>query len=657
MTDINYSFDIPKDYYFFIREAFNDYSKYIKQYKIISSNYTKKLIQFQEKFGQPLLDLDKMKNKYKKIKANKIFEIISVVPIIIQKLIDNFNSSITDLDNIIQNVDKILAEKINIEKKDNDELEFDNKRNSLIKYYKNIDKNKNLFINKMSNVEDYIYKYYSNMNKPNKTIPEEKNKKEKEKNDILITRDLLDLNIKEAKKMETQYFSSFEAGEDSEKSFNIVSQKSKQKLCKYSLNLTLQLKQIIIDTTIILKNNFSEPLNEIAIILEKFSDIDKNINFTQIINDSFDNNKMISKRKPKKYKIKLLNEPKLIEGKKNPKYHIVTLEDGFDILNYYDDYSTLYTINALYENFDLIEKDAKFDMKKEYSKIQTRDISQKILSYINKGKDQITDTGNINCTQNEIKQLKDLIDDHPNRVVFLQDLNTFRSRGLYGIPKDIFDLFSELFLIMCKTIGRDKDYHTAKNIIVLSETYYYLIDGNKHYLQEIVKNNDIFKNYKFWEGYMQFIIEKEIIKSIQNDKKNGTLIKKNQKESDDLYSTVVFSQLITAADNMINFNFESKKIKEIMKPLIKHYNINEESIQIIDQILYKNNNIRQSMFLNDEIKLLDVNKVYDYYKNFDVFGNDNLVNINENPDDEINKAEKLEDIFNNQNGEKKDKEN
>ena len=94
-----------------------------------------------------------------------------------------------------------------------------------------------------------------------------------------------------------------------------------------------------------------------------------------------------------------------------------------------------------------------------------------------------------------------------------------------------------------------------------------------------------------------------------------------------------------------------------MKPLIKHYNINEESIQIIDQILYKNNNIRQSMFLNDEIKLLDVNKVYDYYKNFDVFGNDNLVNINENPDDEINKAEKLEDIFNNQNGEKKDKEN
>ena len=117
--------DIPKDYYFFIREAFNDYSKYIKQYKIISTNYSKKLSQFQEKFGQPLLDLDKMKNKYKKIKANKIFEIISVVPLIIQKLIDNFNSSITDLDNIIQNVDKILVEKIKtITTKKGDKMAF-----------------------------------------------------------------------------------------------------------------------------------------------------------------------------------------------------------------------------------------------------------------------------------------------------------------------------------------------------------------------------------------------------------------------------------------------------------------------------------------------------------------------------------------------------
>ena len=93
---------------------------------------------------------------------------------------------------------------------------------------------------------------------------------------------------------------------------------------------------------------------------------------------------------------------------------------------------------------------------------------------------------------------------------------------------------------------------------------------------------------------------------------------------------------------MINFNFDTKKIKQIVMPLIKHYNIKEESIKIIDQILYKDN-FRQSILLNDEIKLLDVNKLNEYYKNFDAFENINL----ENPDDEINKAEKLEDIFDN----------
>ena len=94
-------------------------------------------------------------------------------------------------------------------------------------------------------------------------------------------------------------------------------------------------------------------------------------------------------------------------------------------------------------------------------------------------------------------------------------------------------------------------------------------------MHEILKKNDIFRNYKFWEGYIQFSIENEIIKTIKNDKRNGTLIKKSQKESDDFYGRIVFAQLVSMADNMINFNFDMKKLKELIKPIIKHYNLNE----------------------------------------------------------------------------------
>ena len=652
------SLDLSKDYYFLIKDTFNEYSKYIRQYKIISMNFIKKLSQFQEKFSQPLLDLDRMKNKYKNIKIKDIYELISLFPKIVQKLIDSFNNSATGMDNVIQNLDKILLEKINIEKKEEGELEFETAKNNLGKFYRNIDKNKNIFRNKMSFTEDMVYKYYSIGYKENQNVTEEKNKKErdkkeKDKNDNLITKEQLNASITEAKKSETQYFSSFDSIVDLEKTYNNISQKYKQNLSKTSLNLTHELKQVILDITLLLKASLSDPLNEIALMLEKLNDIEKNNNLSKIVNDSFKINKNIERQKPKLYKLKILKEPKIIDGKRNPKSHIVILEDGFDQLEYFDNYSMLQTINTLYANFDLIEKDKKFNFKKEFNKLQTKELSDKLLSYIKKDKSKITNTGNINLQKEEITKLKELLNEHDNRVVFLQALNTFRAKGLHGIPKDIFDFFNELFILMCNTIGRDKDYHTAKNLIILSQTYYYLDDGNKLYLLEGIQKNEIFQNFKFWEGYTQFSIEKEIIKSIQNDKKNGTLIKKTQKESDDMYATVVFAQVVSVADNMISFNFDTKKIKEIVKPIIKHYNINEESIKILDDIIYKDN-VRKSVFLSDEIKLVDTNKLNNYYQNFDVFGNKSIISSNENQGDEIDKVEKLEDIFDNPKNEDKE---
>ena len=652
------SLDLSKDYYFLIKDTFNEYSKYIRQYKIISMNFIKKLSQFQEKFSQPLLDLDRMKNKYKNIKIKDIYELISLFPKIVQKLIDSFNNSATGMDNVIQNLDKILLEKINIEKKEEGELEFETAKNNLGKFYRNIDKNKNIFRNKMSFTEDMVYKYYSIGYKENQNVTEEKNKKErdkkeKDKNDNLITKEQLNASITEAKKSETQYFSSFDSIVDLEKTYNNISQKYKQNLSKTSLNLTHELKQVILDITLLLKASLSDPLNEIALMLEKLNDIEKNNNLSKIVNDSFKINKNIESQKPKLYKLKILKEPKIIDGKRNPKSHIVILEDGFDHLEYFDNYSMLQTINTLYANFDLIEKDKKFNFKKEFNKLQTKELSDKLLSYIKKDKSKITNTGNINLQKEEITKLKELLNEHDNRVVFLQALNTFRAKGLHGIPKDIFDFFNELFILMCNTIGRDKDYHTAKNLIILSQTYYYLDDGNKLYLLEGIQKNEIFQNFKFWEGYTQFTIEKEIIKSIQNDKKNGTLIKKTQKESDDMYATVVFAQVVSVADNMISFNFDTKKIKEIVKPIIKHYNIDEESIKILDDIIYKDN-VRKSVFLSDEMKLVDTNKLNNYYQNFDVFGNKSIISSNENQGDEIDKVEKLEDIFDNPKNEDKE---
>ena len=642
IVQMNDSFDLSKDYYYFIRDTINDYTKYIKQYKLVNIGLSKKLSQFQEKFGQNLLDKEKLKNKYKNFDIKSIYEITSIVPNIVQQLINNFNFVANALDPIIESLDNIFNEKINMEYK----LEYESIKNNLNKSYKNIEKNKNIFFNKMNYVEDTIYKYYTSKNKNNQNNIDEKNNK----NENLITTEQLNTVINDGKKLEAQYLSCFDTILDLENSFDEISKKLKLNYSKYSLDLTKKFRIIISDISLILKNNFSEPLNETALMLEKINDFDQKVNIEKIIYDSFRINKLIVKQKPKKYRIKIFKDSIKIKGNKNPKSHINYLEDGLDELTYFEDYPSLNTVNSLYNYFNLVEKDFKLDLKIELEKLQTKNISQQILLYIKKDKNEIKDTGNILISKDEIKKLKELLNSHHNRVIFLQDLNTFRAKGAYGIPKDIFDLWNDLFTLMTNTIARDKDFHTAKNLIILSQTYYYLTEENyKYYMFEILKKNDIFRNYKFWEAYIYFSIDNEIIKTIKNDKRNGTLIKKNQKESDDLYGRIVFAQLVSMADNMINFNFDMKKLKELIKPIIKHYNLNEESITIIDDIIHKNN-LRKSILLNDEIKQFDVNELY---KNFDVFGSINL-NIIDDPNN--NNNEKLEDIFNNPKDDDKDEE-
>jgi len=649
ISQINESFDLSKDYYYFIRDTINDYSKYIKQYKLINISISKKLSQFQEKFGQNLLDKEKIKNKYKNFDINNIYEITSIVPNIIQQLINNFNFVAKSLEPVIQSLDNIFNEKINVENK----LEYESIKNNINKSYKNIDKNKNIFFNKMNNVEDTIYKYYLNKYKNYQNNSDEKNNTthNKEKNENLITMEQLNAVINDGKKIEAQYLSCFDTVEGLENSFDEISKKLKLNYSKYSLDLTKKFKNIIADMSLILKNNFSEPLNETALMLEKINDFDQKINIEKIIYDSFKINKLITKQKPKKYKIKIFTDSLKIKGNKNPKSHINYLEDGLDELTYFEEYPSLYTVNTLYNSFNLVEKDFKLDLTIELEKLQTKNISQQILSFIKKDRNEIKDTGNILISKDEIKKLKELLNNHHNRVIFLQDLNTFRAKGAYGIPKDIFDLWNDLFNLMTNTIARDKDFHTAKNLIILSQTYFYLTEENyKYYMFEILKKNDIFRNYQFWEAYIYFSIDNEIIKTIKNDKRNGTLIKKNQKESDDLYGRIVFAQLVSMSDNMINFNFDMKKLKELIKPIIKHYNLNEESITIIDDIIHKNN-LRKSILLNDEIKQFDVNELY---KTFNVFDSINLNNIDDpNNNIDINNNEKLEDIFNNPKDEEK----
>ncbi len=139
---------------------------------------------------------------------------------------------------------------------------------------------------------------------------------------------------------------------------------------------------------------------------------------------------------------------------------------------------------------------------------------------------------------------------------------------------------------MLDFILKDEDFFCAKNIIILSQTFYILNEKKeKIYLQKNIENHSVFKNLDFWQNFIQITITNTINESIEYDTKNGIILKESEKDSNKKYNTIIFSQLVTLADNMIEFGNDISNIKTLIKQKINFYKIDEDSENMIWNIL------------------------------------------------------------------------
>ena len=191
-----------------------------------------------------------------------------------------------------------------------------------------------------------------------------------------------------------------------------------------------------------------------------------------------------------------------------------------------------------------------------------------------------------------------------NRVIFLQKLSQFRTRGIFDIPEREYNILSRLFNKISKMVESEKDYESAVNIIILSQTYYITRDNQKYYLQNELMNNELFKTKKFWETYTRYSIDKEISLSKKSDEVNG-VINENAKETEEKIRNIVFAQLVPLNDNMIDFGIDINIIEEIISPIIKEYKISPELAEVIYSVL---NSKKLELQNNNVINLNQINE-------------------------------------------------
>ena len=586
-----YNMNITLNYYDNLKILVDNHLNYLKTYKVLTTEYYNKLIVFHQDHINKKEKIISQISKIKNIDLTHNINISEIVPRITTLYLENLKYFIEEVDKSITTFQKINEEKelIILKLKST----FKDSKNDLSHKIKDIEKSKKNFINQMENTEKLLIEYYSN-----------KNKISNENNNIInqkqITEEQINESINSAKQYEKNYILEAETGKSFEDTFTIISKCSIENIKQSILDIANKLKKSVIEFLLPLRNSFKVPISEMEYYIPEITSYEEDKKLDEKIKKFFNKENNIENKfiKNSNYIMKsIISEYDDFTLTQNGNLkcqflyvpndkNIIKLEDGLDEMYFLNNEAVLMTAKKMKNSFKLIST-GDFDLKSEEEKINTNKLTEKLLLSI--PKNEVKNDINIKTiTEKEIKELEILLDKHHNRVIFFQKLNEYRSKGNFYLPKKIYILFGKLFNLCIDKIKRDNDLHTGRNCIILSQTYYCIGEKSNEYIQFLISKNQLFKDVDFWKQLIEMELGKEIKKLSTYLSKEG-VNNLNGSINNDLentrFSNIAFSQIITIADNMIEFGLDINKVNEVIEPKIEYFKLNEALRQNIKEMI------------------------------------------------------------------------
>ena len=565
-------------------------SEFFNSLKIFSEELIKYLRSFKQISIEYMTNLQLLDNNNEFNPDSKIIELYNIenkIKEVINQNIDLMNCSMDAMETYIndfENILKVKEELINIIIDNATDL-----KNNLKSSYSEVNKTGNTFIDSISKTENIIDNYYKNKEKikfhenglGDKLNIEEYNLL---KEQVKIKINDMNNSIKLTKKYEEFHKGALDASDKLYEQFIKICEEYKNKIKKEVCEISNKIKDLIFYFMVSFKSIYNQPLNLIETYINELNNLDLSIYMNKSIDAKLLYDNKLKKIEPIKYNIKAIDdfcEKKNIE--ENDIKGIKILDDeNLQKLYYISDDALMFTIKTLFNNFTLIEK-RNFDITKEENKNKTQRYIMKIIQNMNSYPLNIINNNRNDLSQKEINELINLLESHDNRVIFLQKLSDFRVKGKYILSDKDFIILSQLFNIICDNIKKYSDYHCAELIIILSQTYY-TVDKkskNKIYIQSSFKKNILFTQKDFWEKYLSYSINKEIIKLLKIE----SITNENEKNSKYKYSNVAYTQIMTLIDIMFEFDIDLNSIKEILEPKINEYILDNEFKTSIDEVI------------------------------------------------------------------------
>ena len=103
----------------------------------------------------------------------------------------------------------------------------------------------------------------------------------------------------------------------------------------------------------------------------------------------------------------------------------------------------------------------------------------------------------------------------------------------------------------------------------------------KKYIIDGIRDNKWLSSYEFWDGVINYMIEKEIKKNEEINKDRNEMEKKNNDKN------IAFSQIFSHTNNMIEFNINKNEIHTFIENLCKKYKLDSDMINSITNNINK----------------------------------------------------------------------
>ena len=202
-------------------------------------------------------------------------------------------------------------------------------------------------------------------------------------------------------------------------------------------------------------------------------------------------------------------------------------------------------------------------------------------------------------TQEEVNYICKSMNVKEYRLFFLTTIYNLKSIGAFNLPEDIFNYFIQIFKEISKYFyvdGKNEndkilDLNISKLTILLSQTFYYMKNDKKIYLQNELSKEKIYLSEDFWKKMIKQNIETEIENCKNIDKDNPKIENDNKRATEDKRNNIIFSQIIPRISEMSGFGLNKDTIKGIILPFLEEYNINEENKKILLEVFDNKNNI------------------------------------------------------------------